>query len=480
MDQQTRTCSRDMFRIIAMLLVAATAALVFQLIYPPRVEAASDQHPNFVIIFADDLGYGDLGCQGHPTIRTPNLDRLAAEGQRWTSFYSAASVCTPSRAALLTGRLPIRSGMCAEQPRVLGSGISKGGIPADEILLSEALKEKGYATGCIGKWHLGHLPQYMPTNNGFDFFYGLDASNDHNLRHDYPKDQFPELRRTSALWNNKLYRNLEVVEQPADQRTLTRHYTEEAVQFIEQHKNKPFLLYMPHTFPHTPLFASEKFQGTSQRGLYGDVVEELDWSVGTVIDALKQQNVARNTLVVFTSDNGPWLIRGEKGGSAGLLREGKGSTWEGGMRVPGIFWWPGRIEPATVRDIGCTMDLFNTCLALAGVERPDDRIIDGIDLAPTLFEGKPSPRDHMFFYRGTEIHAVRKGAYKVHFLTRPAFGRGSDQPIPHDPPLLYDLDEDPSERLNFADKYPNVIADVQALVKSHRANLVAPPSELTK
>lgn len=442
---------------------------------PCESQATPDREakPNFVLVFADDLGYGDLGSYGNPTIRTPHLDRLARQGQRWTSFYVAASVCTPSRAALLTGRLPIRSGMCAERPRVLTSGISAGGIPEKEILVSEALRARGYATACIGKWHLGHLPQYLPTEHGFDYFFGLDASNDHNARRSLPPEQAEQLRATSAWWNNKLYRNTTVIEQPADQRTLTKRYTEEAISFIRRNKDRPFFLYMPHTFPHTPLFASADFRGKSRRGLYGDVVEELDWSVGRVTATLRELGLDRRTLVVFTSDNGPWLIRRQNGGSAGPLRGGKGGTWEGGMRVPCIFWWPSRIEPhRVVRGIGCTMDLFPTFLNLAGAAVPRDRVIDGVDLAPVLFGGGSCPRQHMFFYRGTALHAVRKGAFKAHFLTRPEYGRGANKPVPHAPPLLYDLDQDPSERFDVARAHPQVIAEIRRLVEQHRAELV--------
>jgi len=436
--------------------------------------------PNFVLVFCDDLGYGDLGSYGHPTIRTPNLDRLAREGQRWTSFYSAASVCTPSRAALLTGRYPIRSGMCAERPRVLTSSVSKGGIPQAEVLLPEALKTKGYATACIGKWHLGHHPRYLPTNNGFDHYFGLDASNDHNARRGLPKDEADRLRATSALWNNKLYRNTEVVEQPADQRTLTRRYTEEAVRFIERSKDRPFLLYMPHTFPHTPLFASPDFLGKSPRGLYGDVVEELDWSVGRVVAKLEELGLEERTLVIFTSDNGPWLIRGTSGGSAGLLREGKGSTWEGGMRVPAIFRWPGKIRPGIVDDIGSTMDIYTTLLRLAGADVPDDRIVDGLDLSGTLLHGSRSPRRSMIFYRGVDIHAVRNGNFKAHFLTRPAYGRNSRTPTKHDPPLLYDLAVDPSEKHGIEARNPRAIDEIRKLVDDHNAKLVKRECELTR
>ncbi|MGB9625015.1 MAG: sulfatase family protein, partial [Phycisphaerae bacterium] len=267
---------------------------------------AAERPPNLVILFADDLGYGDLCCYGHPSIRTPNLDRMASEGLRFTDFYSAAPVCTPSRAALLTGRLPIRSGMVGTTRHVLFPD-SKGGLPASEITIAEALKTKGYATACVGKWHLGHLPQYLPTRNGFDSYYGIPYSND--------------------MKPSPILRNEEVIEEPAVQETLTPRYTDEAIKFIRREKDKPFFLYLAYNFPHVPLHVSDRFKDKSLRGLYGDVVEEIDWSVGEVLRTLRELGLAEKTLVVFSSDNGPWLIKNQHGGSAGLLRDGKGSTW---------------------------------------------------------------------------------------------------------------------------------------------------------
>ncbi|MCH7687048.1 MAG: sulfatase, partial [Planctomycetes bacterium] len=352
----------------------------------PSLTAAQNQRPpNIVVIFADDLGYGDLGCFGHPTIRTPNLDRMAAEGIRFTQFYSAAPVCTPSRAALLTGRLPIRSGMCSDKRRVLFPN-SGGGIPASEVTLAEALKEKGYATACIGKWHLGHLPQFLPTNNGFDSYYGIPYSNDMDRVAGVPKGRAAFLIPKVKFWNVPLMRNENIIERPADQTTITKRYTKQAVKFIEQNKDQPFFLYMPHTMPHVPLFRSEKFVGKSSRGLFGDIVEEIDWSVGQVLDTLRKHNLDKNTLVWFSSDNGPWLIFNEQGGSAGLLRDGKGSTWEGGMREPTVAWWPGKIAAGTVsQELGSTMDIYTTAIKLAGGNVPNDRIVDGVDLRPVLF-----------------------------------------------------------------------------------------------
>ncbi len=433
---------------------------------------AAAKSPNVVIIFADDLGYGDLGCYGHPSIRTPNLDRMAAEGIRFTDFYVAACVCTPSRAALMTGRLPIRNGMAGtHSARVIG-GRNDGGLPLQEITIARALKSKGYATMCIGKWHLtGNTPDYLPTRHGFDSYFGLRWSNDMeagNRKKDAPADS----REDPKWWNCSLMRNEEIIEQPTDISTLTPRYTEEAIKFIRANKKQPFFLYFPHTYPHTPLFASQKFKHTSARGLYGDVVGELDWSVGQVLETLRQEKLAANTLVFFTSDNGPWLVRNQAGGSAGLLRDGKGSTWEGGIRVPGIAWWPGKIKPGMVTsELGCSMDLFNTALALAGVPLPTDRVMDGVDLAPVLFGTGKSLRDTVFFYRGDELFAVRKGPYKAHFLTAPGYAN----PLTfekHDPPQLFRLDYDPSERFDVAKHHPDVVADIQRAVENHRAKLV--------
>lgn len=434
--------------------------------------------PNIVIIYADDLGYGDLGCYGHPTIRTPNLDRMAAEGMRFTQFYSAAEVCTPSRAALLTGRYPIRSGMCHDQVRVLRSK-STGGLPHEEVTLAELLKDQGYRTACIGKWHLGvwsNDPKHHPMQHGFDVHFGLPHSNDMDPNPGNPKMAGALADQKAAYWNAPLYRGMELVEKPADQTTLTRRYTEEAVKFITGSKDKPFFLYFPHTFPHTPLFASPAFKDKSMRGLYGDVVEELDWSVGRVLDALRENGLAENTLVVFSSDNGPWLLMGETGGSAGLLREGKGSTWEGGMRVPGIAWWPGKIKPAVCRDVACTMDLFTTAAKLGGAKVPQDREVDGKDITPLLFGTGKVGRDIYCYYRGQRLYAARVGAWKAHFITQPAYG--PDKPVTHEVPELYNLEEDPSEIRNVAGKHPDIIAQIQKEVEKHRATVKAVPSQL--
>ncbi len=288
--------------------------------------------PNFVIIFCDDLGYGDLAAFGHPTTRTPHLDRMVQEGQKWTNFYAAACVCTPSRAALLIARLPIRSGMCSDVNRVLFPD-STGGLPAGEITIAEALKQLGYATMCIGKWHLGHLPQNLPTRQGFDSWFGVPYSNDMDRVAGEGSRVWSDPQ--VEYWNIPLMRDETIIERPADQNTLTRRYTEEAVRFIRTHADRPFFCYLAHTMPHVPLFRSAAFRDRSLRGLYGDV----------------EEGIAEDTLVVFTSDNGPWLSYHELGGSAGLLRDGKGTTWaQPSTSCPRSAPWPAPAFPRT----GCS------------------------------------------------------------------------------------------------------------------------------
>lgn len=439
----------------------------------------ADAKPNFVVIYADDLGYGDLACYGHPTIRTPNLDRMAAEGLRFTQFYSAACVCTPSRAALMTGRLPIRNGMCSDKRRVLFPN-SAGGIQQDEVTVAEALKELGYATGCFGKWHLGHLPQYLPTEHGFDEYLGLPYSNDMDrVGNVGPRGRGVFLEPRIEYWNVPLIHNTEVIERPADQTTLTKRYTEAAIDFIRAHRDEPFFVYVPHTMVHVPLFRTPEFTDVSLRGLYGDCVEEVDWSVGQILDALREFDLAENTLVWFSSDNGPWLIFGEQGGSAGLLRDGKGSTWEGGMREPGIAWWPGRIEAGQVsHELASTLDLLPTCVSLAGGTVPDDRTLDGVDVSPVLLGSGSSPRDHMFYYRGQRLMAVRKGPWKAHFVSQDAYGPNARQATEHDPPLLYHLEHDPSEARDVAAAHPDVVAELRTLADEHAESFEPPPSQL--
>ena len=454
--------------VLAALAMAAVGAL--------QPLPAQGGPPNVVIILADDLGYGDLGAYGHPTIRTPNLDRMAEEGQRWTSFYSQAPVCSPSRAALLTGRIHLRSGMFGRRQGVFFPD-SHHGLPDGEVTLAEALKEVGYTTGIVGKWHLGHQPRHRPMRHGFDSWFGIPYSNDM----DWQVPSGRDARRAAIFdpaidyWHVPLMRNDEELERPADQRTVTRRYGEEAVRFIRENRDTPFFLYVPHTMPHVPLFRSSAFAGRSTAGRYGDVIEEIDWSVGRILDTLREEALAERTLVIFSSDNGPWLSYRQHGGSAGLLRQGKGTTWEGGMRVPGIFWWPGTIEPGVVQDIGATTDFFTTIVPLAGGTRPDDRPLDGVDLSPVLFGTGASPRDWMAFYRMGELYAYRQGQYKVHLVTEGRYGLGAER-TEHDPPLLFHLGEDPGERHDRGAERPEVVADLLAAVESHRSGMtVAEP-----
>ena len=458
-----------LFRLILGLIVVLN---VSNIAFPDGADA-----PNIVVIFCDDLGYGDLSCFGHPTIKTPNLDRMAAEGVRLTQFYSASPVCTPSRAALMTGRLPVRSGMCSDKRRVLFPN-SGGGIPESEVTLGEGLKKQGYATACIGKWHLGHLPQFLPTSNGFDSYFGIPYSNDMDRVNDAPRGKESFWNPQVEYWNVPLMRDLEIVERPADQTTITRRYAEEAAAFIKKNKDEKFFLYLPHSLPHVPLFRSKEFEGKSLRGLYGDVIEEIDWSVGHVLQTLRNLKLDQNTIVWFTSDNGPWLTFKEHGGTAGLLREGKGTTWDGGMREPSICWWPETIPAGQVSaELGTTMDIYSTSLALAGARLEKDRIVDGYDLTESLKGNSKSPRENVYYYRGTRLMALRKGPWKAHFATQESY-TGNNKLTEHDPPVLYNLEVDPSEQWDVAEEHPEIIAEIKAVAVAHGKTVVAVPSQL--
>ena len=452
-------------------------------------EARGAERPNIVVLFADDLGYGDIGPFGHPTIRTPHLDRMASEGMKLTQFYSAASICSPSRAALMTGRLPVRTG-------VFGGVFfpnSGGGLPPGEITIAEALKGQGYATAMVGKWHLGHREQYLPTSQGFDSYFGVPYSNDMDRSRqaiqeavqatgnpdtpasfgDYDEAIFfrnPKVR----FFDVPLMRGTEIIERPANQNTLNQRYAAEATDFIAEHQegDQPFFLYFAHNSPHVPLFASEAFENTSRRGLYGDVVEEIDWTVGRILEALRETGQAKNTLVFFTSDNGPWLEFDQQGGSAGLLRGGKSTTWEGGMREPALAWWPGTVPAGSVTPaVSSTMDLFSTALELAGAELPQDgRVIDGQNLMPVLTGETDEGRETLFYYEGEDLHAVRMGPWKAHFQVSPD-APGAEPPPEEKLPLLFHLGHDPSEQYDVASEHPEVLEEIRALVKEHRRDL---------
>ncbi len=421
--------------------------------------------PNFVIIFTDDQGYNDLGCFGSKRIKTPNLDRMAAEGARLTSFYSAAPVCTPSRAALLTGCYPQRIGLAAiprhegdltAPPHHVMRQTSPFGLHPDEITLAELLKNAGYATGCIGKWHLGHLPPFLPPSHGFDYYFGLPYSND--------------------MTPVYLIRGAETIETGVNQETLTERYTEEAVEFIRTHQDRPFFLYLAHNMPHTPLHASERFRGKSAGGLYGDVIETIDWGAGRLFDTISELGLDNDTLVLFTSDNGPWYIKGEDGGNATPWRAGKGTTYEGGMRVPCIVRWPGRIPAGLVSDeIATTMDVFPTFAHLAGAPLPQDRILDGKNIWPLLTQpGAKSPREAFYYYFANELHAVRSGPWKLRLETtlrdEDLYRRipNLDTPLPE---ALYNLDIDPGEQKSVHKDHPDIVQRLRQLAEAARNDL---------
>lgn len=426
--------------------------------------------PNIVLILADDLGYGDLGCYGATGYATPNLDRLAAEGVRFTDFYAAQAVCSASRAALLTGCYPNRVGILG----ALGPA-NKNGIHADEMTLAEVLKSRGYATAIFGKWHLGHLPQFLPMRHGFDEYFGLPYSNDMWPRHPERPGGFPDL---------PLIDGDRVVETNPDQSRLTTLYTQRAVDFIERHADAPFFLYLPHTMPHVPLAVSGKFAGKSPRGTFGDVISEVDWSVGQVLETLDRLGLAENTLVVFASDNGPWLSYGNHAGSAGFLREGKGTTFDGGVRVPCLVRFPGHAPAGAVcREPAMTIDWLPTIAGLAGAEVPADRPIDGRDIWPLVSAPGnahvASPHEALFFYWGQDLQAVRSGRWKLHLphdyrtLTGPAGadGKPGQYAQARIELALFDLETDPGETNDVASQHPDIVERLMPYVEQARDDL---------
>lgn len=401
--------------------------------------------PNIIFIYADDLGWGDLSCYGADSIHTPNLDRMAREGARFTRFYSTSSVCTPSRAGLLTGRYPVRSGLT----HVLFPNSAQG-IDSSEYTMAEMLKDRRYATACIGKWHLGHLPPHLPTRHGFDYYFGIPYSNDMEW----------EPRGDPPL---PLMRNEELIDAPAHQPTLTQRYTTEALKFILENQDRPFFLYLPHTFPHEPLYASAQFQGESPYGLYGDVVMELDHSVGVILDALRQYGLEERTMVVFSSDNGAREAPQRFGdhescGSSGPFRGAKAMPFEGGHVVPTLAWWPGQIPGGQIiRQPAIMTDWLPTFAALSGAGLPADHVPDGENILPLLRgEGERSPPDFYLYHRD-KLQAHRYGRWK---LIRPWKGRvrGEEWDTPE---LLFDLEEDPYETTNLVDSLPDVAAQMR-------------------
>jgi len=446
------------------------AALVLLQSASARADA-TDRLPNFVIVFTDDQGYQDVGCFGSPDINTPNLDRMAEEGIRFTSFCVAQAVCSASRAALITGCYPNRVGIAG----ALGPG-SRHGINADELTIAEVVKQRGYATAIYGKWHLGHHPQFLPTRHGFDDYFGLPYSNDMWPYHPTAGDRFPPL---PLIEGEKTIKTITA----ADQSQLTTWYTERAVGFIEKNKDRPFFVYLPHSMPHVPLFVSNKYEGKSKRGLYGDVIEEIDWSVGRILATLKRLDLDERTLVIFTSDNGPWLSYGDHGGSAEPLREGKGTSFEGGVREPCIMRWPGKIPAGSVcNELAATIDLLPTIAGLVGVELPADRVIDGKDIWPLISArpGAKSPHQvYCYYYYANELHAVRSGKWKLHFPHRyrslkgepGSGGKPGPYVIKRIGLALFDLENDVGETTNVADQHPEVVKRLEALAEKVRQDL---------
>lgn len=449
-----------------MLRLCTILAALALLAGPVAAQEKLKRPPNVIIVYADDLGYGDLGCFGAKKIKTPNLDRMAKEGTRFTNFYVAQAVCSASRAALMTGKYSNRAGILG----ALGPA-NKNGLAREHTTIAEMLKTLGYAASMIGKWHLGHLPQFLPTQRGFDEFYGLPYSNDMWPKH--PTAKFPDL---------PLIEGVKTIALNPDQSKLTTDYTERAVKFIEKNKNQPFFIYLAHNMPHVPLFVSDRFKGKSEAGLYGDVIMEIDWSVGQILNALKEQGIDDNTLMIFASDNGPWLSYGNHGGLAGLLREGKGTAWEGGVRVPFIARWPGRI-PAdrTQPEPAMTIDVLPTLSRLTGAKLPAGKL-DGKDITPLLMSeaGAKSPHEAYYFYWNNELHGVRSGPWKLYFPRTYRSMVGQTAGKDGKPGLyknvsagleLFNLDSDLSETTDVAAKHPDVVRRLEGLADRMRADL---------
>lgn len=409
--------------------------------------------PNIVVILADDLGYGDIGTFGATDIRTPNIDNLAKNGLKLTSFYSSSPVCSPTRAALITGRYPRRLGI----DHVFFPE-SFTGIPAEEVTIAEALKGNGYKTAIFGKWHLGHHRQFLPLQNGFDEYYGIPYSND--------------MQGVVYLRGN------DVDSIKVNQKYTTKTYTDEAVKFIDKNKDKPFFLYVTHNMPHVPLYASPVFEGKSKRGLYGDVIEEIDWSVGEVVKALKKNGLEENTLVVFTSDNGPWLIFDIEGGSAGPLRQGKGTTFEGGQRVPAVAYWPGKIKPGSVYDdIATQLDLYPTIVSLTGSQKTQTtKPLDGEDISPVLFGTGKRKADEFAYYSNGKIEAFRKGDWKIR-LPQADIKINGIVVVPASDTLLFNLKTDLSEKNNLLKTNPAKVKELLGALEVFNKKLgITPPA----
>ncbi len=421
-------------------------------------------HFNVIIFLADDLGYGDLSCQGHDLISTPNIDNLASEGMRFTNFYAAGTVCAPSRRGLLTGRYAAR--IFADENELPGKNMS-----GEEITLAELFRNHEYNTACIGKWHLGMAKGSHPNDQGFDYFYGTSSSNDHFPRYDFKRRQ-DGFKDETALKNSKnedfnvpLYQQRDTLEIPAIQELFTKRYTNEAVNWIKTNRDNPFFLYVAYNMPHVPVFPSGSFKGRSKKGMYGDVIEEIDWSVGEIIESLKNNNLDKNTLLIFTSDNGPWKIYEELGGSSGPYRNGKGTCWEGAFRVPGIFWWPGVIKSSVCHEFASQLDFFRTFSDLLDEPLPIDRVYDSQNILPLLKGIQGTQRENFYYFaeKNHELWAIRNGHYKLHIKTIEKHG---DMPTEHIPPLLFDLQADPGEKREIGNDNPKVVEELLEMIQN--------------
>jgi len=440
--------------------------------------AADATSPNFVIVYCDDQGYQDLGCFGSPNIKTPNVDRLATEGIRFTDFYSAYCVCSASRASLLTGSYQPRISMRG----VLGPHSEKsvdefrGMLHPDEVTIADMLKNKGYATAMVGKWHVGDSPETLPTAQGFDSYFGIPYSNDMARMKGWGNnpldlDKIWSLKKWD-IYNNELYRNRKVIESPVNQVTITDRYTAESLKFIRTNRDKPFFLYLAQTMPHVPLFVSDDRYDADPRQAYRLTIEHIDWSVGQIMQTLQELELTENTFVVYTSDNGPWLNKKHHGGSALPLRAGKSTTYEGGMRVPFVVRWPGTIHAGSESDeLAATLDILPTLAALAGTEPPTDRVIDGHDISPILLQKRrvTSPHEAFYYYFRDQLQAVRHGPWKLH-LARMVPKRGNT-PARQVPARLYNLDEDIAESTNIAGDHAAVVEKLQELAERARSDL---------
>ncbi|MEM7133018.1 MAG: sulfatase-like hydrolase/transferase [Chloroflexota bacterium] len=402
----------------------------------------NNDKPNIILINCDDLGYGDLGCYGNQTNATPHLDAMAAKGVRLSRFYSAAAWCMPSRIGLMTGIHPYRKGIVPEPA-----------LP-ERYTMAEMLRDSGYSTALIGKWHLGWDDASRPNAKGFDYFYGTKGSNDW----DGPGTNYTDFKNTSEdEWQTPLYEDWqEIGVMPQSQ--FTQRYTEKAISIIKQNKSEPFFLYLAHAMPHVPLFPSPEFRGKSKGGVYGDVVEELDWSTGEILRTLQEKGLAEKTLIVFTSDNGPWTMFHEFGGTAHPLRGEKSTCWEGGPRVPAIVYWPGTIKPALCNEFMINMDLFATFAAVVGNSLQPGQARDSLDMSPVLFSGGSSPRSHYLFCHRQPLSYI-SGDFKIHFASLDRTRHpdtGAEEPLTiHNPPLMFKLSDDISEVVNVADEYPD-------------------------